>query len=91
MPQKKLQLKNYNNIRDISTIDYVTKQISNLIFKKYKPIGIFNLAAETHVDRSIDSPEQFINSNILGTFNLFSKAITATGSVGETITPKIKQ
>ena len=40
------------------------------IFKKYRPIGIFNLAAETHVDRSIDSPEQFINSNILGTFNL---------------------
>ena len=40
------------------------------IFKKYKPLGIFNLAAETHVDRSIDSPEQFISSNILGTFNL---------------------
>tara|TARA_B100001123_G_C15110713_1_gene947349 strand:+ start:43 stop:1065 length:1023 start_codon:yes stop_codon:yes gene_type:complete len=40
------------------------------ILNKYKPTGIFNLAAETHVDRSIDSPEQFINSNILGTFNL---------------------
>jgi len=40
------------------------------IFNKYRPLGIFNLAAETHVDRSIDSPEQFINSNILGTFNL---------------------
>ena len=40
------------------------------IFAKYKPLGIFNLAAETHVDRSIDSPDQFINSNILGTFNL---------------------
>ena len=39
-------------------------------FTKYKPIGIFNLAAETHVDRSIDSPVNFINSNILGTFNL---------------------
>ncbi|MDC6465153.1 dTDP-glucose 4,6-dehydratase [Pelagibacteraceae bacterium] len=40
------------------------------ILKKYKPIGIFNLAAETHVDRSIDSPQKFIESNILGTFNL---------------------
>jgi len=40
------------------------------IFKKYRPVGIFNLAAETHVDRSIDSPIQFIDSNILGTFNL---------------------
>ena len=40
------------------------------ILKKYKPLGIFNLAAESHVDRSIDSPKEFINSNILGTFNL---------------------
>ncbi len=40
------------------------------IFKKYKPKIIFNLAAETHVDRSIDGPEIFIKSNILGVFNL---------------------
>ena len=33
------------------------------ILKKYKPVGIFNLAAETHVDRSIDGPKNFINSN----------------------------
>ena len=33
-------------------------------------MGIFNLAAETHVDRSIDGPENFIKSNILGVFNL---------------------
>ena len=45
------------------------KKLSN-IFKKYKPIGIFNLAAETHVDRSIDGPKSFIDSNILGVFNL---------------------
>ena len=36
------------------------------IFNKYKPVGIFNLAAETHVDRSIDSPKSFIDSNIMG-------------------------
>ena len=40
------------------------------ILKKYKPEGIFNLAAETHVDRSIDNPYNFIHSNILGTYNL---------------------
>ncbi len=40
------------------------------IFNKYKPDGIFNLAAETHVDRSIDSPDNFIRSNFLGVFNL---------------------
>jgi len=44
-------------------------KFSKIIFK-YKPICIFNLAAETHVDRSIDRPESFINSNILGVFNL---------------------
>ena len=40
------------------------------IFFKYRPAGIFNLAAETHVDRSIDGPKNFIKSNILGVFNL---------------------
>ena len=40
------------------------------IFLKYRPNGIFNLAAETHVDRSIDGPKIFIESNILGVFNL---------------------
>ena len=44
-------------------------KLSKIIFK-YKPKGIFNLAAETHVDRSIDNPKNFINSNILGVFNL---------------------
>ncbi len=39
-------------------------------FKKYKPSCIFNLAAETHVDRSIDGPEPFIKNNIYGTFSI---------------------
>ena len=58
--------KNYKYLKlNINNKNKLTK-----IFKKHKPVGIFNLAAETHVDRSIDSPTQFINSNILGTFNL---------------------
>jgi len=40
------------------------------ILKRFKPSGIFNLAAETHVDRSIDDPKKFINNNILGVYNL---------------------
>jgi len=40
------------------------------VILEHKPNCIFNLAAETHVDRSIDSPKNFINSNILGVFNL---------------------
>ena len=58
--------KNYSFIKcDINN----KKKILNIL-KKNKPVGIFNIAAETHVDRSIDGPKAFINSNILGVFNL---------------------
>lgn len=43
--------------------------IKNII-NKYNAKIIYNLAAETHVDRSIDNPKNFINSNILGVYNL---------------------
>ena len=49
--------------------DLKNKKLKKIFFK-YKPSAIFNLAAETHVDRSIDSPENFIQSNIVGVFNL---------------------
>ena len=45
------------------------KLITNL-FNKHKPTALFNLAAETHVDRSIDRPNDFIKSNIFGVFNI---------------------
>ena len=64
-------LKEYKNHTKYKFIkcDLNSKKILNILLK-YKPICIFNLAAETHVDRSIDGPKNFINSNILGTFNL---------------------
>ena len=40
------------------------------ILIKEKPVALFNLAAESHVDRSIDSPYPFIKNNIVGVFNL---------------------
>jgi dTDP-glucose 4,6-dehydratase len=58
--------KNYKLIK----IDIVNKSKIIKIIKKYKPKVIFNLAAETHVDRSIDGPSSFIHTNIIGTFNL---------------------
>ncbi len=51
-------------------VDINNKKKIFKIIKKYKPAVIFNLAAETHVDRSIDSPENFVKTNINGTFNL---------------------
>ena len=45
------------------------KKIKNIL-DKFKPVCVFNLAAETHVDRSIDSPADFIKSNIVDVYNL---------------------
>ena len=69
---------NFYNLKDIKKnnnykfikCDLNNKSKLKKIISKYRPSGIFNLAAETHVDRSIDSPKIFIDSNILGVFNL---------------------
>ena len=63
--------KKFNNLPNYKfyKLDINNKKIKT-IFNKYKPSAIFNLAAETHVDRSIDNPDQFIKSNIFGVYNL---------------------
>src|SRR6516165_2774793 len=45
------------------------------LFQKYKPDAVLNLAAESHVDRSIDGPGEFIQTNIVGTFTLLQEAL----------------
>ena len=44
------------------------------LFEQYHPSGIFHLAAESHVDRSIVSPEDFIQTNVVGTYRLLEAA-----------------
>ena len=44
------------------------------IFNAYKPDVVMHLAAESHVDRSIDSPDDFIQTNIVGTYNMLEVA-----------------
>ena len=58
--------KNYKFLK----VDLNEKNKILKILKKFEPLGIFNLAAETHVDRSIENPKKFIHSNILGVFSL---------------------
>jgi len=53
-------------------LDINSAKIFNIL-KKYKPEVIFNLAAETHVDRSIEKPKDFIHSNINGVFNILEQ------------------
>ena len=64
-------LKEYNNSNKYKFIrcNIADRKFKKILFK-YKPICIFNLAAETHVDRSIDNPEHFIQSNIVGVYKL---------------------
>jgi len=64
-----INYKKYKNYKFIK-VDLNNKKKLIEIFKKYKPRGIFNLAAHTHVDRSIEDPKSFINNNILATYNL---------------------
>lgn len=45
------------------------------LFSEYAPDVIVHLAAETHVDRSIDDPSSFIDTNIMGTYNLLQAAL----------------
>lgn len=50
--------------------DICDKAAVEKIFEEFKPDAVMHLAAESHVDRSIDSAEEFIKTNIIGTFNL---------------------
>ena len=65
------------NLKDVKNKNYSFRKIDInnkkeiiKILNKYRPDGIFNLAADTHVDRSIDDSFNFIKNNILGVYNL---------------------
>jgi len=73
---------NLNNLKDIEDcenyrfelVDIVEKEKVNALFEKYKFDSVIHLAAESHVDRSISSPDEFIFTNIIGTVNLLNAA-----------------
>ncbi len=54
--------------------DICTPEIVLKTLEEFRPTKIVHFAAESHVDRSIDGPDEFINSNILGTYNLLKQA-----------------
>lgn len=45
------------------------------LYERYQPDAIMNLAAESHVDRSIENPDSFIKTNIIGTYNLLQTSL----------------
>lgn len=54
--------------------DICNRNLITSLLSKHQPDGIINLAAESHVDRSIDGPSDFIQTNIVGTFELLEAA-----------------
>ena len=58
------------------------KLVSELL-NKYKPRAVVNFAAESHVDRSIHGPEDFVQTNVVGTFHLLESVRTYWGALGE--------
>jgi dTDP-glucose 4,6-dehydratase len=55
-------------------VDICNRTELDRVFKTYKPDAIMHLAAESHVDRSITGPSDFIQTNIVGTYNLLEAA-----------------
>lgn len=55
-------------------IDICNKAELIRLFAEHRPDAVMHLAAESHVDRSIDSPDEFIQTNIIGTYNMLDSA-----------------
>lgn len=72
-------LENLKDIQDLPNYEFVKADIVDAkkildIFKKFQPDGIIHLAAESHVDRSIANPLEFVMTNVIGTINLLNAA-----------------
>jgi dTDP-glucose 4,6-dehydratase len=73
---------NLENLRDIESLpNYLFEKVNILdqaelkrVFTQYNPTGVIHLAAESHVDRSIHSPLDFVYTNVIGTVNLLNAA-----------------
>lgn len=76
---------NLENLADIEKkknycfekLDITDKKALAELFAEYAFDGIIHLAAESHVDRSITSPDEFVHTNILGTVNLLNSALNS--------------
>jgi len=65
----------HSNRYSFEEADICDSEAMDRILNKYRPIGIIHLAAESHVDRSIDGPKAFIETNIVGTFSLLQATL----------------
>jgi dTDP-glucose 4,6-dehydratase len=68
------QAQSHNRYR-FAQVDICNGPALRQLFDQYQPRYVMNLAAESHVDRSIDGPGEFIQTNIVGTFTLLQEAL----------------
>jgi len=64
--------------------DIGNSELVSGLLVQYQPRAVVNFAAESHVDRSIHGPEDFIQTNIVGTFRLLESVRAYWGSLGQT-------
>ena len=67
--ERQKEFKNYKNYQFFK-YDITKNNKISWLFKKFKPKYVLNIAAESHVDNSISDPRSFIDTNIIGTYNL---------------------
>jgi len=72
-------LENVASVADSPLYSFEQADIRNIaaleaIFARHKPDAVMHLAAESHVDRSIDGPQAFIETNVMGTYNMLQAA-----------------
>jgi len=66
-------------------VDLCDAAALSAVFAKHQPDAVMHLAAESHVDRSIDGPGEFIQTNIIGTFNLLQASLAYWRSLPEAV------
>ena len=58
----------------LEQVDICDESAVNVVFERHQPDAVMHLAAESHVDRSIDGPAAFMETNIIGTYTLLEAA-----------------
>lgn len=78
-------LENLSDVADLPNYQFVKVDIQDLdavrsVFETYQITDVIHLAAESHVDRSIEGPLEFVKTNVLGTVNVLEAARTSWGA-----------
>jgi len=88
-------LESLTSVSDEPNYEFVQADICDAaamrdVFEQYKPAGVMHLAAESHVDRSIDGPGEFVRTNVVGTFTLLQEALRYWRAAGQDVRDRFR-